>query len=160
MDVADFLWATTDVALWSSTESGIGITAAACATLRPLVRKVFGNSMRGTESQSQGWQKTGASKAGYLRSTAGGMDDFALRNDIESRNGVKTTIVSGGDDVELSDSVYGSRGRAESTTKLKQPVGWSQSDRLSDDEDDLKFGAGKNTGWEVRKTTVQTMHTE
>jgi hypothetical protein len=35
----DFLWDTTDVAIWSSVEPGIGITAISLATLRPLFRK-------------------------------------------------------------------------------------------------------------------------
>jgi hypothetical protein len=34
----DFLYATTDVAIWSTVEPGIGITAGCIATLRPLVR--------------------------------------------------------------------------------------------------------------------------
>ncbi|KAH7384567.1 hypothetical protein BKA66DRAFT_569817 [Pyrenochaeta sp. MPI-SDFR-AT-0127] len=38
MDGPDFLYATTDVAIWSTVEPGIGITAGSIATLRPLVR--------------------------------------------------------------------------------------------------------------------------
>jgi hypothetical protein len=38
MDGSDFLWATTDVALWSTVEPGIGITAGSIACLRPLFR--------------------------------------------------------------------------------------------------------------------------
>ncbi|KAF2621644.1 hypothetical protein BU25DRAFT_482616 [Macroventuria anomochaeta] len=38
MDGSDFLYATTDVAIWSTVEPGIGITASSIATLRPLVR--------------------------------------------------------------------------------------------------------------------------
>jgi hypothetical protein len=34
----DFLYATTDVAIWSTVEPGIGIAASSIATLRPLVR--------------------------------------------------------------------------------------------------------------------------
>ncbi|KAJ4324297.1 hypothetical protein N0V94_001355 [Neodidymelliopsis sp. IMI 364377] len=34
----DFLYATTDVAIWSTVEPGIGITASSIATMRPLVR--------------------------------------------------------------------------------------------------------------------------
>ncbi|KAF2737005.1 hypothetical protein EJ04DRAFT_488685 [Polyplosphaeria fusca] len=34
----DFLWATTDVAIWSTVEPGIGITAGSLATLRPLLQ--------------------------------------------------------------------------------------------------------------------------
>lgn len=38
MDGPDFLYATTDVAIWSTVEPGIGIAASSLATLRPLVR--------------------------------------------------------------------------------------------------------------------------
>jgi hypothetical protein len=38
MDGSDFLYATTDVALWSTIEPGIGITAGSIACLRPLFR--------------------------------------------------------------------------------------------------------------------------
>lgn len=38
MDGPDFLYATTDVAIWSTVEPGIGIAASSIATLRPLVR--------------------------------------------------------------------------------------------------------------------------
>ncbi|KAF1991188.1 hypothetical protein K402DRAFT_323585 [Aulographum hederae CBS 113979] len=38
---ADFLYATVDVALWSTIEPGIGMVAVNCATLRPLIQKGF-----------------------------------------------------------------------------------------------------------------------
>jgi hypothetical protein len=38
----DFLYETLEIALWSNVEAGIGIAAACMATLRPLLRKVFG----------------------------------------------------------------------------------------------------------------------
>lgn len=38
MDGPDFLWATTDVALWSTIEPGIIITAGSLACVRPLLR--------------------------------------------------------------------------------------------------------------------------
>ncbi|KAJ4266240.1 hypothetical protein NW762_004221 [Fusarium torreyae] len=34
----DFLWATIDIAIWSTTEQGLAITAGSLATLRPLLR--------------------------------------------------------------------------------------------------------------------------
>ncbi|KAJ4989717.1 integral membrane protein [Stagonosporopsis vannaccii] len=37
----DFLYATTDVAIWSTVEPGIGITASSIATLRPLIRHLM-----------------------------------------------------------------------------------------------------------------------
>ncbi|KAJ8120435.1 hypothetical protein ONZ43_g2857 [Nemania bipapillata] len=36
----DFLWATLDIAIWSTSEQGLAITAASLATLRPLFRSV------------------------------------------------------------------------------------------------------------------------
>lgn len=38
MNGADFLWATTDVAIYSTMEIGIGVAASSLATLRPLIR--------------------------------------------------------------------------------------------------------------------------
>ncbi len=50
----DFLWATLDIAIWSETEQGLGITAASLATLRPLYRLLasrFGiNTTNGDDS--------------------------------------------------------------------------------------------------------------
>ncbi|KAF7577802.1 hypothetical protein PtrSN002B_008108 [Pyrenophora tritici-repentis] len=40
VDGPDFLYATTDVAIWSTVEPGIGIAAGSIATLRPLVRHI------------------------------------------------------------------------------------------------------------------------
>ncbi|XWW93009.1 hypothetical protein V2A60_000937 [Cordyceps javanica] len=37
---ADFLWATTDIAIWSTIEMGLALTAASCSTLRPLARSL------------------------------------------------------------------------------------------------------------------------
>ena len=37
----DFLWATTGVAVWSTIEQGLAITAGSLATLRPLLRLIF-----------------------------------------------------------------------------------------------------------------------
>jgi hypothetical protein len=37
----DFLYATIEVAIWSSCELGLGMTAANCATLRPLFRRLL-----------------------------------------------------------------------------------------------------------------------
>lgn len=42
MDGPDFLYATTDLAIWSTVELGIGITASSVATLRPLVQCCLG----------------------------------------------------------------------------------------------------------------------
>ena len=43
-DQKDFLYSTTDVAIWSCSETGLAITAACCATLRPLIRNYVTSS--------------------------------------------------------------------------------------------------------------------
>lgn len=43
-DETDFLYATADIAIWSCSETGLGITAACCAVLRPLFRKALASS--------------------------------------------------------------------------------------------------------------------
>lgn len=40
----DFLYATTDVAIWSCSETGLAITAACGAVLRPLFREILASS--------------------------------------------------------------------------------------------------------------------
>jgi hypothetical protein len=46
----DFLFATTDVAIWSTVEPGLGIVAAGAATLRPLFRTFYALSTRNKSS--------------------------------------------------------------------------------------------------------------
>jgi hypothetical protein len=43
-DEQDFLYATTDVAIWSCSETGLAITAACGAVLRPLFREALASS--------------------------------------------------------------------------------------------------------------------
>ncbi|KAK8136759.1 hypothetical protein PG984_004699 [Apiospora sp. TS-2023a] len=61
VDVDDFLYSTSDVAIWSTVETGIAITTAGLATLRPLFRSVFG---LGSSAPGAG---TSARQAGYLQ---------------------------------------------------------------------------------------------
>jgi hypothetical protein len=67
-DIDDFLYSTIDVAIWSTCETGIGLGASAGATLRPLMRQVFGESTVGNsgQKQSRGWRATHPSRSGYL----------------------------------------------------------------------------------------------
>jgi hypothetical protein len=39
-DAEDFLYGFTDIAIWSTAENGLGLTALSMATLRPLIRKL------------------------------------------------------------------------------------------------------------------------
>jgi hypothetical protein len=61
----DFLFATTDVAIWSAIEPGLGIVAAAAATLHPLFRTFYSLTTRGSQQKS-----VHASRAGYLQQSS------------------------------------------------------------------------------------------
>jgi len=58
----DFLYATIEVAIWSSCELGLGMTAANCATLRPLFRKLLPS----LGFQSSGGRSKDVSNVHYL----------------------------------------------------------------------------------------------
>ncbi|RDW89746.1 hypothetical protein BP6252_01778 [Coleophoma cylindrospora] len=107
-DVADFLYATTGVAIWSTSETGIGITASCVATLRPLFRTFFMRTAAGSSSQgpSNVWPKSGGN-SGYIRSKSNNAhspfnDEIALRTDVGKVGGV-TTVVGCDRDVELGE---------------------------------------------------------
>jgi len=74
---ADFLYATVDVAIWSTVELGIGIVAGCVATLRPLLQLIL-------------------HKAG-MRSTAGANNatsSLQLSTHISRKNGTTTSMDS------------------------------------------------------------------
>jgi hypothetical protein len=54
-DEQDFLYSTTDVAIWSCSETGLAITAACGAVLRPLFREILSSSRSvGSRALSRG----------------------------------------------------------------------------------------------------------
>jgi len=153
----DFLYATTDVAIWSTSETGIGIAASSFATLRPLFRTFFSRSRLFGGSSSQGtpnpWPSSG--HPGYIRSRSkSGLEEFGLRSDIGKKNGVTTFIESG--NLERGDEKHatGSRSRKGSVGPLASaPSGWNNSEsKLTDisSEDEPSWESG------IRKTTVST----
>ncbi|KAH7625417.1 hypothetical protein B0T09DRAFT_361370 [Sordaria sp. MPI-SDFR-AT-0083] len=164
---ADFLFATTDVAIWSTAETGIGIAASAIATLRPLARsflarsKLFGGSTtpHGAGGTSNPWP-TSASNGGYIRNRTAKDDDcadeFGLREDIGRNRGVTTLVEAGKGGVRRSMS-----GRSDSVGPLTGGKdGWNSSEtKLTDisSEDGLSNrGGGWPTG--IRTTTVTTQN--
>lgn len=57
----DFLWRTSDVAIWTTVEVGVGITAGCIATLKPMVRpflRACGISTNTAASRNSGWKWT------------------------------------------------------------------------------------------------------
>lgn len=69
---ADFLYATTNVGILSTSEIGIGITASAAATLRPLFRRFLGRTPISSApvDLSHQWPSN-PTRAGYSRNREG-----------------------------------------------------------------------------------------
>jgi hypothetical protein len=98
-DKADFLYATADVALWSGAETALGITAACCATLRPLLRQLMpvlgfkssNNASRGglqTNTRTPQSGRHGRSTRGpYERSSSRGEEDEMKLQGLEHARG-------------------------------------------------------------------------
>lgn len=92
----DFLYRTTDVAIWTTVEVGVGITAGNLATLRPLFQKFLAytglqSSSNGATSQKMS-RRNGPSNIGHIRSQV--LDD--LRGD--GNKTVTTVVARGGAD--------------------------------------------------------------
>lgn len=155
-DIGDFLYSTADVAIWSTVETGLGITAAGFATLRPLLRKFLGGSSAhdtpGATSGGQ-WHRTGSGhpKDAYGRgiSRTGGKEDFELRDAPGKDYGV-TTVIDHGKQSPDTDS--------ESQKAIGSDDGvndWSGSDQ---DLTNIKQKKQAGQGWNitVEKSVVQT----
>ncbi|RDL42465.1 Uncharacterized protein BP5553_02444 [Venustampulla echinocandica] len=125
-DINDFLYSTMDVAIWSTVEVGIGITASGAATLRPLFNAYFSSTIGGsgsgtTPSASNRQPQFNGRASRYLRSKD--TETFVLRSDIGKTGGV-TTVIEGDADLERvqtsGDSHDGNqRGWNDSESKLR-----------------------------------------
>jgi hypothetical protein len=160
-DIGDFLYSTSDVAIWSTVETGLGITASAVATLRPLLRSFFGHgsSADGNGNSARPWQRTGSNHPsnGYLRSHgvgANGEEAFDLHDNAGKRIGV-TTVIDHGDDTKAGES-YKRGSRSEESDSVRDLQGWnsSQSELAADKDGQPR----PEKGWNVlvKKTVVQT----
>jgi hypothetical protein len=160
-DIDDFLYSTSDVAIWSTVETGLGITAAAVATLRPLLRSFLGHgsSADGNGNSARPWQRTGSNHPsnGYLRSHgvgANGEEAFDLHDNAGKRIGV-TTVIDHGEDGKAGES-YKRGSRSEESESVRDLQGWnsSQSELAADKDGQPR----PEKGWNVlvKKTVVQT----
>ncbi|KAL9076649.1 MAG: hypothetical protein Q9157_003596 [Trypethelium eluteriae] len=91
----DFLWSTAGIALWSTVEPGIGITAGCLATLRPLFNRIMIRAGLTSNSRDSSMMLGGRGSAprmqGYIRRRSGDLGQ--LRPDLEIRpQGTVTTI--------------------------------------------------------------------
>ncbi|KAK8177359.1 integral membrane protein [Phyllosticta citrichinensis] len=100
----DFLYNTTDVAIWSSIEPGVGMTAACIATLRPLLQRILHRTGLSSHSRTHSshpftpnWgsanqmgSKSHHSRPGYLRNP----DDIHDLESLRPDNSTTTTTTT------------------------------------------------------------------
>ncbi|GAB7351692.1 hypothetical protein MBLNU459_g2287t1 [Dothideomycetes sp. NU459] len=108
----DFLYRTTDVAIWSTVEVGIGITAGNIATLRPMFQRFLaaaGMQPTSNPHSQPRWtsnRKSGASKIGYLRSQP--LDDLRPDGEVSKTITTVTAKASANGLVSWADKSRGS----------------------------------------------------
>ncbi|KAI5204473.1 hypothetical protein E4T39_03547 [Aureobasidium subglaciale] len=94
----EFLWRTADVAIWTTVEVGIGITAGNLGTLRPLLQKFMSliGISSSTAQNSRTWRRNKNDNHVYTNSGATALEDFGGKGAT-----MKTTVtIRGGADFE------------------------------------------------------------
>ncbi|KAH7323157.1 hypothetical protein B0I35DRAFT_499896 [Stachybotrys elegans] len=162
-DIDDFLYSTVDVAIWSTVETGLGITASGVATLRPLLKMFFGggSSAPGHGSSARVWRRTGSGhrNAGYIRSGTNNGETFDLHDQPGKNIGVTTTINHGDERVKSTghDSKVKGDGASVGSESGPDVDDWNNSQsELAVEE------PHSSNGWNimVHKTIVQTRGAE
>ncbi|OAG18772.1 hypothetical protein CC77DRAFT_965771 [Alternaria alternata] len=106
-DIPDFLYSTIDVAIWSTCETGIGLATSAAATLRPLLRQVFGDmSTHDSTSRkhSRMWNSGHPSRSGYREHASRNTENDIQLSSHDSKHHNHTVHVVGGDGSSPSGS--------------------------------------------------------
>ncbi|KAI4731362.1 hypothetical protein E4T49_01066 [Aureobasidium sp. EXF-10728] len=109
----EFLWRTADVAIWTTVEVGIGITAGNLGTLRPLMQRLmsFMGISSSTARDSRTTKRNKFGNYGYMNSGATPLEDFT------GKGAIKTTItIRGG--ASNDDSNWGGLSRTDSEEEI------------------------------------------
>lgn len=107
VDGPDFLYSTTDVAIWSTVEPGIGITAACIATLRPLVRDCLCHTGLGSPPRDRRGHTYSLSSSNQKRKDRRGYRRSLSPSDLvpTDLSGTTSTEIYGPKRVEYQDMV-------------------------------------------------------
>ncbi|THY35199.1 hypothetical protein D6D01_01535 [Aureobasidium pullulans] len=109
----EFLWRTADVAIWTTVEVGIGITAGNLGTLRPLMQRLMSFMGISSSTGRDTWTWTKRNKNGnhtYTNSGATPLEDFA------GKGTMKTTVtIRGG---ASHDDHWGGLSRTDSEEEI------------------------------------------
>jgi hypothetical protein len=160
-DTGDFLYATIDVAIWSTCETGLGLATSSIATLRPLLKQMklgsFGDS---SVKSTNRWNRSHA-RTGYIRkSSKKGDKDIQLRQDMNKHTGITTVVAAGGKAGAALDEHYNNIGayrelsRSGSVTALKDTRGWNHTSEHKSTDGDSEEYVPSQTDFDhgIRKT--------
>ncbi|KAK1998064.1 hypothetical protein LX36DRAFT_634940 [Colletotrichum falcatum] len=153
----DFLYATVDIALWSTTEQGLAITAGSLATLRPLFRLVgyrLGFS-------SMGPSQLDDSERGNPSAMGGKVKNISHASSGRQRRGpLSLTTFMAKDDVDSHEMANGESDRSpQHNQSNKRARGWESAGRRDNEsETGLTFQASKESAGSDREniTVIQT----
>ncbi|KAM0518871.1 hypothetical protein ACHAPE_003861 [Trichoderma viride] len=149
----DFLWATIDIAIWSTVEQGLAITAGSLATIRPLFRKIaaklgwstMGSNLPPTGESMGGRQTTGRSRKNKSR------DPFSLatfnREEEDESNG----------NIKLVDNYPGNFQTTITTITADPKSVWKSSNRHKADnesEEELRMEGSKIRSFLITEENV------
>ncbi|KAK1986841.1 hypothetical protein LZ30DRAFT_240947 [Colletotrichum cereale] len=151
----DFLYATVDIAIWSTTEQGLSITAGSLATLRPLFRLVghrLGLTSMGPSHDSERGDPSGM---------GGKAKDISNASSSRQRHGpLSLTTFMAKDDVDSHEMVNCDPDRSlQQKASSKRARAWESTGRRDNEsETELTFEASKESEGSDREniTVVQT----
>jgi hypothetical protein len=137
---SDFLYAATDVSIWSVAETGLAILACAATTLRPLFRTFSSHLFATVKESFEGPRKTWPSaRAGYIHNGRSNYHGFEENTRVQA--GSRSDSIIGNDTIYLArwaeDSDRGSAGAdvvsnsSQSKLKTDEENGLSLTDAVS-----------------------------
>ncbi|KAM0284649.1 hypothetical protein ACHAQH_001802 [Verticillium albo-atrum] len=148
----DFLYATVDIAIWSTTESGLAIIAGSLATLRPLFRLVA-RAMGLSTNDPSSYQVSGqripsgmgwANQEDKSRQSRRGKGPFSLTTFLNDEEEVRAEGSSGESEEQK---------RKKSLDRKRGSIWKSKGGDAGDSEEELTFDGSKKPTWTVETRT-------
>jgi hypothetical protein len=108
----DFLYRTTDFAIWTTVEVGVGITAGCIACLKPLVKSSFLSTRSGQRSTGNPWSKGAGSRLGGTAGRQTPIGGLEMKPVALSKSTTTTRVTAGrsSSDSDEKDLVYNGMG--------------------------------------------------
>ncbi|KAF4784681.1 hypothetical protein HER10_EVM0011124 [Colletotrichum scovillei] len=143
----DFLYATVDIAIWSTTEQGLAITAGSLATLRPLFRLVgyrLGFTSMGPSQLHDSERGAPSAMGGNIKNVSNSSSSRGQR-----RGPFSLTTFMSKDESESHEMGSGSdqeRNQQQKMSSSKRARGWESTGRRDNEsETELTFEASKES---------------